>query len=117
MDNEDVKITIILKKGSPKLLANATISIETVYFGFVTIKGFQIWNSRVFNERLQEAINIEPPTIMSYGRPYNFVYFEKDQKWFDLETRIYDAFVKERNINMSGNLSDTEFEETNKEIE
>src|SRR3989344_8904358 len=114
MENEDVKITIILKKGSPKLLANATISIETVYFGFITIKGFQIWNSRIFNERLQEAINIVPPTIMPYGHPYTFVFFEKEQKWFDLETRIYEAFVKERNMNIPENLSDTEFEETDK---
>lgn len=115
MDNEDVKITIFLKK-SPKLLANATISIQTIYFGFVTIKGFQIWNSRIFNERLQEAINITPPTIMSHGRSYQFVHFEDEKKWFELEERIYGAFIKTR-LEDGNNITNEKHEEINKEIE
>lgn len=116
MENEDVRITIFLKN-SQKLLANATVSIETIYFGFVTIKGFQIWISRIFNERLQEAINIEPPTIMPYGRPYQFVFFENNQKWFDLESRIYDAFVKARSESGNNTTKEVDLEEVNKEIE
>ncbi len=116
MENEDVKITIFLKD-SPKLLANATVSMETIYFGFVTIKGFQIWNSRIFNERIQEAINIRPPTIIVYGHPYQFVFFENEQKWFELESKIYDAFVKAKSKSGNGATKELDLEEVSKEIE
>jgi len=117
MKNEDVRITIILKNSSNNLLANATISIETTYFGFVTIKGFQIWRSRVFNERLQEAINVKPPTIMPYGRPYQFVFFEDKQKWFELESKIYDSFVKIRDISKNDDSENINLDEISRAIE
>lgn len=94
--NEDVKIKVFLKdKG--KLLANANIAIETVKFGFVTIKGFQIWSSPKFNERLQEALNITPPTKQAYGRFYQQLFFEDKNKWFELEEKIYSAYLNIRN--------------------
>lgn len=101
MINEDVnkRITIILKENKGNLLANAHISINTAEFGFVTIKGFQIWRSKNFNERLQEAINIQPPTKSSYGRPYKFVFFEDKKLWCELELIIYEEYIKARSKN------------------
>lgn len=94
--NEDVKIKVILKdKG--KLLANANVAIETVKFGFVTIKGFQIWKSPRFNERLQEAINITPPTKPAYGHFITQLFFEDMNKWFELEEKIYGVYLSTRN--------------------
>lgn len=93
----DVKIKVIIKNKG-KLLANANICIETVKFGFVTIKGFQIWNSINLNERLQEGINITPPTKQAYGRFYQQLFFEDKNKWFKLEENIYSAYLKIRNV-------------------
>ena len=92
----DVKITIIVKnKGN--LLANANISLNTFEFDFVTIKGLQIWKSSRFNERLSEMINIKPPSIPKYGRYIDLVFFENEQKWYELELMIYEAFNSECN--------------------
>lgn len=91
----DIKIKIILKD-KPNLLANATVSLNTTAFGFVTIKGFTIWKSRHFNDRLQEAVNIKPPAQLAFGKYYPQVFFESRDKWFDIERQIYDAFNTSR---------------------
>lgn len=96
MEN-DIKIKIILRDSKSNLLANANISINTIQFGFVTIKGFQIWKSHNLNERLQESINITPPTRQVYGH-YRFqVFFEDKTKWPIMEEMIYNAFLQIRN--------------------
>lgn len=97
----DVKIKVLIKNKG-KLLANANIAIETVTFGFITIKGFQIWSSTRFNERLQEAINITPPTKQAYGHFIQQVFFEDKDKWFGLEEKIYGVFVNTRGAANSG---------------
>lgn len=98
IDDVDVKISIVLRE-QPKLIANATVSLRTSIFGFVTIKGFQIWKSPRFNERLQEAINITPPTRQMFGKYIDLVFFESGKGWIALESKIYDAFNKARNEN------------------
>lgn len=98
--DENVKINITLQnKGN--LLAKAVISLNTIEFGFVTIKGFQIWKSKVFNERLQEAIYIQPTIKLAYGHAYPQVFFENNQKWLDLEMKIYETFIEERSNSQS----------------
>ncbi|HWA52328.1 MAG TPA: hypothetical protein VG895_04730 [Patescibacteria group bacterium] len=93
--DEDVKITILWKdKGN--LIANANISIETVSFGFITIKGFQIWKSEVQNSRLQESINITPPSKPMYGHYFKIVFLENEKSWFELERRLYGKFLEKR---------------------
>lgn len=92
----DLKINIILKDQN-NLLANATISLGTTSFGFVTIKGFQIWRSSRFNERLQETVNITPPTNMYQGKYFQQVFFEEPSKWFEIELKIYECFNLTRN--------------------
>ena len=67
MEMQDVKIKVYIKD-KDNLIANANVSLNTVLFGFVTIKGFQLWKSTHFNERLSESINITPPTKQGYGR-------------------------------------------------
>lgn len=100
MEMQDVKIKVYIKdKGN--LIANANISVNTILFGFITIKGFQIWKSPHFNERLQEAINIQPPSKLVFGKYIIQVYFENRDKWFELEQMIYDAFNSERRKNSS----------------
>lgn len=91
MDMESIKIKIIIQNKN-SLLANANISLNTFDFDFVTIKGFQIWKSTHFNERLSEAINITPPTKQAYGHYYQQVFFENKEKWYELELMIYEAF-------------------------
>ena len=96
LDGEDVKISIFLKdKG--RLLANAVVSFNTIIFSYVTVKDFQLWESTKFNERLQEAINITPPTRNIYGKYSQRVFLEDKKKWIDLEARIYDAYCAARN--------------------
>lgn len=97
MENQDIKITIILKQKPPTLLANANVSINTILYGFITIKGFQIWKSQNFNERLQEAINITPPMRLIYGRYISLVFIENPSKWHELELEIYNVYSSKRN--------------------
>lgn len=89
--DEDVKITIFLKD-KPRLLANATIAIKTDLFGWLTIKGFCIWKSDQMNERLQEYINITPPSNNVFGKYRPQVFIEDHRKWEEIEGRIYDAY-------------------------
>src|SRR3989344_8502223 len=105
MEMRDVKIKVFIKdKGN--LIANANVSINTVLFSFVTIKGFQIWKSDRFNERLQEQVNITPPTKQTYGRYTPQVFFEDKNKWFELEQMVYDAFNTERQKGNSKSASE-----------
>lgn len=88
-----VKIRIFIKNKN-NLLANAIVSLETVYFGWITLKDFQIWRSQNLNNRLMEFINIKPLSRNIYGKWLERVYFEDQEKWFELEQRIYDAYFK-----------------------
>lgn len=98
--DENYKISIFLKENKGNLLANATVSVDTLQFGYITIKGFQIWISRIFNERLQDKINIQPPTKLAYGRAHQQVFIEDKQKWFLLELEIYNLFLKSKEPNI-----------------
>lgn len=97
---EDVKITIRLKN-IKTLLANANVSLNTTLFGFVTIKGFQIWKSTNFNSRIQQAINITPPSKPSFGHYVQLVFFEDIKLWYELESQIHSAYIKELNKSKS----------------
>src|SRR3990167_6757902 len=95
LSDGNVKIRIFIKdKGN--LLANATVSLETVYFGWITIKDFQIWRSQNLNSRLQEYINIKPLQRNVWGKWLDRVFFEDTEKWYELEQRIYDAYFLAR---------------------
>ncbi len=91
INDENVKIKIYLKdKGN--LLANVNVTIDTVEYGYLTVKGFQIWRSQKFNSRLQENINITPPRRKIYGAYIDLAFFDDVNKWYKLEARIYDAY-------------------------
>lgn len=92
---EDVKISISLKN-SGNLLANATLSIRTK-LGNIVIKGLPIWKSSIFNDRLQENINITTPTARSHGRYVPLVFFEDRRAWFEIERLIYSAYLSKKN--------------------
>ena len=100
MQYGDVKIKVFIKDKN-NLIANANVSLNTLDFGFVTIKGFQIWRSNVFNQRLNEQINITPPTKQTFGRYTQQVFFEDKDKWYELEAKIYDVFNNDRNKKLS----------------
>lgn len=87
--DDNCKVQIFLKD-QEKLLANATVLINITPFGPVTIKSFQIWKSHVFNERLNEPINILPTSI----KRFKLVFFEDISKWFELERIIFEAYSK-----------------------
>lgn len=115
MFSDNLKIQIVLKNKS-SLLANANVCLETVFFGYITIKGFQVWRSRNFNERLQEKINIAPPTKYAYGKYIQQVFFETKDKWYELETKIYEAYLNERSKNGNGPRFDMYGEEIVEEL-
>ena len=91
----NVKIRIFIKNKN-NLLANAIVSLETVYFGWITLKDFQIWRSQNLNSRLQEYINIKPLQRNVYGKCLDRVFFEDNEKWYELEAKIYDAYFLAR---------------------
>lgn len=82
-------------KNIKSLLANCDVTLETLDFGPVTIKGFQIWKSNHIHPRLQEEINITPPTVRSYGKYISTVFFNVAAKWEGLEQGIYTEYHKE----------------------
>lgn len=100
--DEYVKINIIDPGPSkhPNLLAKVSVSLKTNYLGFVTFKWFKIWKSNNFNERLQEAIYIQPPVSLAYGASHpQFRCEEGEDKWHLLEMKIYECFLKFREDN------------------
>ncbi len=109
---ENIKITVYPKNTSPNLLANANISVETARYGFITIKGFCIWKSDHLNERLQECMNITPPSRAAYGRRIQIAFFEDPKKWEEVEMLIYSEFCRVR----SGIDSDTLVEDINNKL-
>jgi len=88
MENVMIKVYI---KDTKNVLANAHITVDSD-FGKITIKNFVIWKSPKHNERLQEYINIEPPTLRIYSRYQKLVFFEDVNMWIELERKIYDAY-------------------------
>lgn len=109
--NEDnLKIHIIFKDEG-RLLANVHISIKTHEYGFITLKSFRIWKSDRMNERLQEQLNITPPSQKVYSKYIPLIFIEKIEDWSALEKRIYDAFClarqqRHRNISEDVNPDD-----------
>lgn len=92
-EDENVKISIIFPKIKGKLIANATILLKTAGFGIYTTKWFRIWHSPNFNDRLQEPINITPPTLNLPFFPI-VTYFENAKQWYEIERLIYSAYLK-----------------------
>ncbi len=96
--NVNVWVDIRLKdKGN--LLANANISISSSVFGRVTIKNFQIWQSKEFNRRLNAPINISPPANKFRGKYHYVIFFESDEVWLEIENIIYEEYCKKRKSN------------------
>ena len=94
--SEDIIVTVKLKD-KPKVLATATATLETVYFGVLNIKGIVIWRSDYPHPDFQENINITFPRINKYGKWYDQVFIEDPDKWRSFQTRIYDAYCLKRN--------------------
>lgn len=93
---ENVKIVIYIKN-IRALLANANLTLKTSEFGNIVIKGLPIWKSNRFNERLQENINITPPSKSNYGKYVDLVFFENKETWFEIERLIYSAYREKLN--------------------
>lgn len=90
----DIEVKVFIKqKGSQ--LGRANIAINTV-FGWIELKGFTLWESNQFNSRLQEKINIEPPSARYKTSFCKQVYFDKE-KWPEIEMYIYSEYKKELN--------------------
>ncbi len=92
--NSDIEINIIpTKKEGSLLLATANITFDTYACGKITIKGFLVWKSERFNERIHERINITPPSKRVYTRYIAQVFIENKDKWYELEDLIYRAYI------------------------
>lgn len=81
----NIKIEI---KNKGKLLANANVLLDTVEFGQINIKAFQIWQSNHLNTRLGSYINIKPPS----QRYFLFIFFESEKGWIKLEKEIWRSY-------------------------
>ena len=89
----DIKINIKIQN-QVNLLANATISLLTDGYGWITIKGFQIWKSNILNARLGENINIKPTSQRNnFGKYITIVFIEGPEFWEKMETEIYQAYL------------------------
>jgi hypothetical protein len=91
----NIKIEIKIKN-KVKLLANANLILLTNDFGWVSIKDFQIWESNVYNKRLQDFINIKPPSVRVFGRYLDRIFFEDSEQWEILEKLIFDAYKQKQ---------------------
>lgn len=87
----NIKIEIKIKNNA-KLLANANLMFLTEGFGWITVKDFQIWNSNLCNRRLNEYLNIEPPSIRVCGRYIKRIYIEDVKQWEKIEKLIFNAY-------------------------
>ena len=88
----DIKINIKIQN-QVNLLANASISLLTDGYGWITIKGFQIWKSNVLNTRLGENINIKPPSQKNpFGKYITIVFIEEPKFWEKMEGEIFKAY-------------------------
>lgn len=96
IEDKNLKIVVFLKD-KPKLLANATITLNSAEHGPLAIKYWQIWKSDNMNERLQEKINVQPPSINMYGKYHPVIFFKDKDQFFAIEERIYDAYCLARN--------------------
>jgi hypothetical protein len=97
----EIKIEI---KNKNKMLANANVLIDTVEFGQVNIKAFQIWQSNYLNLRLGEYINIAPPSL----RYFKFIFFEDEKSWLRLEKQIWESYKNKVAENTPINPDDVE---------
>ncbi len=96
--DKNIKINIKIQNRG-KLLANANITLLTEGFGWITIKGFQIWESDILNSRLNEKINIKPTSQRNaYGKYPTIVYVEDETSWGKMEKEIYEAY-KNKQLN------------------
>ena len=90
--NDKIKINIKIQNRG-KLLANANITLLTEGFGWITIKGFQIWESDILNNRLNEKINIKPTSQRTaFGKYLAIVFIEDQISWGKMEKEIYEAY-------------------------
>jgi len=94
-EDGDVKIRIKLQGDKGNLLANALVILKTISYGYLHLKGFSIWRSPKLNSRLQESVNITPPQYRNFGWK-DIIWCEDSEKWYELESRIYDAFCNAR---------------------
>ena len=82
---DNIKIEI---KNKGKLLANASVLMDTVEYGQINIKAFQIWRSDHLNTRLGQYINIKPPS----QKYFLFVFFENEKSWIKLEKQVWESY-------------------------
>lgn len=90
---EEIKVDIKIKNNG-NLLANADLSLLTKDFGWVDIKDFQMWKSSNLNRRLDQYINIQPPSILIHGKYIPRVFFEDIEKWGRIESIIFYEYTK-----------------------
>lgn len=92
IDEEEIKINVSIPKKKSNLIAKATVTIKTSIFGYVTIKGFLIWQSEYIHPDFQEKLNITPPNQRIFSKYIPLVFFEDKQSWKLVESKIYDAY-------------------------
>lgn len=93
-EDENVKIRVRESKSkSPKIIALVDVFIKHFMGDFIEIKGFVIWSSDLLNGRLQEKLNITPPSIQIFGKRSTIVYIQNETFWFEIEGYIYSALL------------------------
>lgn len=93
MNLANIKITIKI------LSSEGLLAIANVIDGEWRYQGFQIFQSSRFNKRLQENIMIKPPQRQDKNGIYKNLLSTPKKNWFELEYKIYSAFLQARNEN------------------
>ncbi len=93
MNNIKIEINLIKNKGN--LLANANVYITTDELGIFILKDFQVWKSSFINSRLNDSINIRPPSVEIKETPGKYrprIFFKDKKVWEELECQIWHSY-------------------------
>lgn len=94
---KDENVFVQIKKSPPratKMIARADVTLRIYDSEYVRIRGFILWHSKVLNNRLQQHINIKPPSTSEKGKWTETVHFLNKNSWENLEMIIYSAYLE-----------------------
>jgi hypothetical protein len=114
MSIEDLKVKVKILEG-PKILG-----IATVYNPPWTYHNYLILKSKYSNER-GEYLWVKPPAYKdNIGKWHDIIYLEDKELWKQLERKINDEYLKEKEKNGQpgeGRFTDEDYEKFDKAIQ
>ena len=98
INTSDIEIKIKLLK-SEATLAQVTI----ILFGVWEEKGWRVSRSKIEDQSFHDYVWIQPPSYRSgSGKWQGLIFINDRQLYQEVYTKIYDAYVREKNKEMAG---------------